>query len=364
MAVTNVLRIRRTDKADQYILLHVEQTGSRPLDLKLIGSEHTALFHGSFKESEVKSLQANNYRGDIDEWKAILKYALQHQRPEGVSSETLEGLEIVAAIHSKALNVTLRKNIGGITQRLGSISLNEDTSREEVSIFEWVDTAAADADDLRTQLATLQASVSSQQDQVARLTKQLDDLITAKKEHEDELFKKFAALLNAKKLKIRDQQRLLSGAKVDAEAAEAVSTARSGSSKGRKAAASREGKRKANGSAKPEADEMDVEDDEEADEDDELREQVETPPASDNDATENEDDLDGFAPGPSSSKANAKRELIVSSPQQPEEAMDVGEPAEPPPRRELPFGNKKAEPVEEPVSGPANGDNDETDDEL
>jgi len=58
------------------------------------------------------------------------------------------------------------------------------------------------------------------------LTKQLDDLLEAKKEHEDLLLEKVALLLNEKKLKIRDQQRLLSTAKVDEEKLAAVQATR------------------------------------------------------------------------------------------------------------------------------------------
>ena len=44
---------------------------------------------------------------------------------------------------------------------------------------------------------------------------QLDNLIEEKTSHENALLEKFRQLINSKKLKIRDQQRLLAGAKVD-----------------------------------------------------------------------------------------------------------------------------------------------------
>jgi hypothetical protein len=50
---------------------------------------------------------------------------------------------------------------------------------------------------------------------ITRLEEQLQGLVDEKLAHENALLQKFADLLNSKKLKIRDQQRLLAGAKVD-----------------------------------------------------------------------------------------------------------------------------------------------------
>ncbi|KAK3719735.1 hypothetical protein LTR37_004272 [Vermiconidia calcicola] len=356
--VTQILRLKRTDKPDQHLLINVSQTSSRPLDLKFIGTEYEHLYHASVKESNVKALQTSNYGGDLNEWKEVLRYALQRERPQDHLPDPLQGLETVAAISGKTLTVTLRKNIGGITQRLGAIKLDQDDEREEVSAFDWVDTAVSHADELSGQLETLQASVSGQQEQVVQLTKQLDDLVKAKKEHEDELLKKFVALLNAKKLKIRDQQRLLNGAQVDPAAAEAVGASRAGTSRTRKAKTSRNGKRKVD-----EAE--DGRDDDEMEEDgdmpealkdyDEERQEEETPPRSDGEETDDEGlNLDAPASSrPGRTKTNG--------------AMEADEPAEPPPIRDLPFARKSAQRVEQapaPVEDRRDEDDEETDDEL
>lgn len=355
-----VLRLRRTDNQNEFILLHVSQAGQKTLDLKLIGTEHAQLFHASLKESGVNNLQSSHFTGDLDEWKGLLKYVLLHERPKDSTTEMLQGLETVAAISGNKLTVTIRKNVGGITQRLGSIRLDEDTEKEEVSGFEWADTAVANADALRSEVEELQASLSSQKDDVAKLNQQLDDLVKAKKDHEEELLQKFAALLNSKKLKIRDQQRLLSGAQIDPSAAQAVRGSRDGT--GRRPAASRAGKRRANGtSAEPEA-----QDDEEDEEDEEGNEplgpQNETPPPSDQE-TEDEDDFDQ-APLP---RASTQRESARVKQREPS-SMDVDEPEEVPPRRELPFGRSTRQTSKNPESQlPAANeadDDDETDDEL
>lgn len=50
---------------------------------------------------------------------------------------------------------------------------------------------------------------------ITKLNTQLEDLVQAKNDHDDQLVAKFVQLLNEKKLKIRNQQRLLASANID-----------------------------------------------------------------------------------------------------------------------------------------------------
>lgn len=77
------------------------------------------------------------------------------------------------------------------------------------------------------------------------LKKQLEDLLKAKKDDEHQLLEKFRDLLNEKKLKIRQQQRLLAAADVDPARLQNLSGGASEATR-RKAKASRGGKRKTN----------------------------------------------------------------------------------------------------------------------
>jgi len=56
---------------------------------------------------------------------------------------------------------------------------------------------------------------STAEETINKLNGQLEELINAKSEHESQLISKFVQLLNEKKLKIRNQQRLLASARVD-----------------------------------------------------------------------------------------------------------------------------------------------------
>ncbi len=193
------------------------------------------------------------------------------------------------------------------------------------------------SDALETSIQNLTSQLTEQKQTIDNLEQQLEDLIQAKKSHEDELLGKFALLLNEKKLKIREQQRLLAGAKVDPNAAKKVGRAKE-VAKGRTPDASRKGKRKVD--VKDEESENEDEDGFEnnravkhggpnvEDTDADGEEQVETPDPSDQDVTEDDSDDDLGAGGedqgegrPETSKDDEKMQV---------DAL--------PPSRELPFG--------------------------
>lgn len=144
----------------------------------------------------------------------MISWVFLRKRLQGREADTLLGLETVAAIDGPLLTITLRKNISGITQRLGTITLKQDDS-QAIELFDWAGTAVAATTTLESEVASLSVKYHDQQEALAKLNGQLEGLIKAKEEHENELLQKFTELLNAKKLKIRDQQRLLTGAKVD-----------------------------------------------------------------------------------------------------------------------------------------------------
>jgi len=64
-------------------------------------------------------------------------------------------------------------------------------------------------------MTKLRAELNSKQGIVDELNAQLKDFIKTKNETETAMLQQFMELLNEKKRKIRDQQRLLSGAKID-----------------------------------------------------------------------------------------------------------------------------------------------------
>lgn len=97
-------------------------------------------------------------------------------------------------------------------------------------------------------MAAETAKVSELESRITELKNQLEELTQSKKTQETELLEKFCGLLNEKKVKIREQQRLLSTAQVDPSrlaAARAAQATRPNIQEDEKPAPSRRAKRKA-----------------------------------------------------------------------------------------------------------------------
>ncbi|KAL0259187.1 hypothetical protein SLS55_006692 [Diplodia seriata] len=251
MAAKQILRVRRTDVDEAtpaYALLAVESAGSEPLDVKLVGTEGENVFAASVREAQIRNFRDRKTKVcDDHEWESILRSTLLQRPVDGDDAKVLENVEIVASVSDQRLKLTVRKNIQGITQRLGMIPLAEDRDTE-IEFFEWTAIAVETASAARDEACDLRNKYEAQQVTITKLKSQLDELIQSKHDHENALLAKFRDLLNAKKLKIRDQQRLLAGAKVDPAAAAAVKQARGTArrdTRPRKAGPSRASKRKA-----------------------------------------------------------------------------------------------------------------------
>ena len=352
MVASRVLRLNRIDSTPEAsVLVKVDRQGidASRLDLRLVGTDGEYPYVGTISSHDLASLRNKGYSGGSDEWRLVLS-AILLEDTEVEISPAADGVEAVATV-GEQVTIIVRKNIGGITQRLGTITLVK-RETEEIELFDWTALAASSSDHLRVNVKSLQESLNSQQDTITNLTAQLDDLVKAKKEHEDELVQKFAELLNTKKLKIRDQQRLLVNAKIDPETASQVQNSRAPVDR-RKAGSSRPSKRKAH--EEPLASESD-----EFDHDAETRGnadrndvRTQTPEQSELDETEDEEsDADGFAPAPAASQASRKglgnKGRALEASQDRHNERDMSEPvAQLPPRRELPF-NQKALAVTKP----------------
>lgn len=73
------------------------------------------------------------------------------------------------------------------------------------------------ADALENQVATLSDRMQAAESTIAELNSQLDQLVISRRDHENHLMANFVRVLNEKKLKIRNQQRLLATGSIDPE---------------------------------------------------------------------------------------------------------------------------------------------------
>lgn len=367
----HILRIPRSDSEGDYVLIQVKSRSSSALDLKFVATEGEAPYVGSLKSSQISKLRAKNYKGSDEEWTDILSHIFaQRDSSTSESNDWKSGLEVVAAVKSDdedegQIVITLRKRIDSITQRLGAVTLQQNDD-QAIELFEWAGTAVNRGNKLASEILTLETRYREAEETITKLNSQLEDLITAKNEHDDQLIAKFAKLLNEKKLKIRNQQRLLATANVNEAKLAQVEAANVGK-KPRKASASRKSKRKAEESLPTDSESEDAFDTMDIDRptDNKEKHNEEDP---DLEATASEDDRQSTpepledetasedeepsAPPPQSTK---KSEASQSSSQREGSSRSsrtaAAEPSSPPPRRELPFARRKANPA--PAASPA-----------
>ncbi|EKD16324.1 hypothetical protein MBM_05618 [Drepanopeziza brunnea f. sp. 'multigermtubi' MB_m1] len=321
-----VVRLPRAGHGEDpsFVLLQVSSAGSNPLDVNLVGTENSTLFSAKLRHNQIATLKTSKV--SQDEWENVLLYILLGIDAEGNPTPTPEDIEAVAKIDSTSMTISIQKNIEGITQKLGIITLAENENAAG-DLYEWCGSAVLAKDSLMNYLQSLKAKFEEKDAQIKKLEESLAEMAQMKHENETQLLQKFSLLLNEKKLKIRDQQRLLQSSKVDAAAVKEMEETRL-AVRSRPAGASRKGKRKA---AKPaeEEDEEDEDlvkmkidnDDDDDNNDDEVNDDDKTGPDSDqelnsdaetaDEATASEDEDD--EPFPPTTRKSARVKAAVSS---------------------------------------------------
>ena len=229
---------------------------------------------------------------------------------------------------------------------------------DEIQLFHWCHIAAEASAEAKSHVASVTTKVDELEATVKELKLQLDELLQAKEEDETTLLHKFRDLLNEKKVKIREQQKILSSSAF--ASADSRPTSRSSpqhvSEPISKPTKSRSGKRKATRKPPQSEDEddafgmMDVDEVKQEPLEDEDREQLRdnTTSASEAETASESEDVP-LKPDSEVGKAAAKGKKPVQ---------------QPPPTRSLPFTGKKAlEPAtrSQPQSGLSET---ESDDEL
>lgn len=306
------------------------------------------------KHARISKYRAKSNHLSDSQWEVLLRLTLLQEHTSDPQDPDLKDFEVVASVSDSKLTVTFRKSISGIHQKLGELSLSKDADAA-INILDWANTAILRAGSLEAEAQTLQLKLVEQTEMVQKLNRQLEELVQAKKEHEDTLLEKCALLINEKKGKIRDQQRLLATAKVDPKELRAVQAARRPVSPSRQSAGpSAKGKRKVSALASSDDDRSDdgFEDQrrkaEEVEEEQQPDSEDITPQHSDVDETEDEADNAEFDPVPVLSTAKGK---VMETPEVAGGAdrsgmLNGAREVNLPPRRELPFMKDKTDPIQ------------------
>ena len=247
------------------------------------------------------------------------------------------------------------------------MSHNED---EAIELFDWCGSSAQAAVQDKEALAEATAKVDELEQSVAALKTQLDELIKAKEADETALLEKFRNLLNEKKVKIRQQHKIIASASLDEKKLAEVEASQ-GSAKWHNAEPSRASKRKAaavvedessdDGFEKMEVDQQPVTAPEPGSDD-------ETTDAGTETASEEEEEMDDSASVARSMEkppaANTRQKAPAAPAPAPKGKGKAEAKEEPPAKRELPFAMKKGAKAAAKSAPPPRGSETESDDEL
>jgi anion-transporting ArsA/GET3 family ATPase len=210
---------------------------------------------------------------------------------------------------------------------------------DKIDLFEWCGQIITSKETTASELASQRKALQEKDDEVKKLEANYEELVNLKNSHENELLEKFSLLLNEKKLKIRDQQRLLASSNVDPAKLAAVEEDRS--ERHHSAVPSRKGKRKAGLEIQSHEEESDGFENMDVDEapNESEQEQPQTPPPEDestaDEASEDEAPVATHTRGNGNLRATPAEASSSKAPPPPVEAAV-------PPKRELPFQKKPA----------------------
>lgn len=117
------------------------------------------------------------------------------------------------------LRLSIRKQIGGITQRLGLITIPasvDESAEAEADVLSWAASACEWVSIHRNRTAALQAELAERTEMVQKLRREMDDLVSRNQELVDGLLEKFSRVLNSKKRFIRERLAERGGRPLDA----------------------------------------------------------------------------------------------------------------------------------------------------
>ncbi|RAH48557.1 uncharacterized protein BO95DRAFT_440366 [Aspergillus brunneoviolaceus CBS 621.78] len=243
-----ILRFPRSDEPKACVLLHVTRRGPSALDLDLVGTEGECPFTGAVRQSHLNSYRSKNYQGTEDDWTRIILHVLGQAEQCGKEQDLLAGLEALAIIsgseiQDKEIKIVIRKRVQTITQKFGTLVLKQN-DEQTIHLYDWTSISAERAGFLERRCSGLLDRYRAAEQTIKDLDAQLNELIGAKTRHEELLMNNLMQLLNEKKLKIRNQQRVIATTEVAPEQEFRTQETQPGGSRQTTAA-----KRRANGSA-------------------------------------------------------------------------------------------------------------------
>ncbi|KAK6509533.1 hypothetical protein TWF481_004273 [Arthrobotrys musiformis] len=208
MRPSKILRVARSDgekEGESAVILHVQPTAATiPLNVSITATDGSDGYGLTLKDSKTKALKDPSSEQSDDDWKAVLRAVLLADAPPE-ELHLLSNIQLSALVKGDSIAVSVREDVGGIRRRLGV--LNFTPQDVEIELWDWLDAVSKEKDDAVIRSFKAEKEAAEARAKLEKLERQIQDLSSAKKKHEDALILQFQRLLNEKKKKIRELSR-------------------------------------------------------------------------------------------------------------------------------------------------------------
>ncbi|KAF3308112.1 ribose-5-phosphate isomerase rki1 [Orbilia oligospora] len=203
MRPSKILRVARSDeKEESAVILHVQPTAATiPLNVSITATDGSEGYGLTLKDSKTKALKDPSSEQSDDDWKAVLRAVLLADAPPE-ELHLLNNIQLSALVKKDSISVSVREDVGGIRRRLGVLQFTPQDV--EIELWDWLDAVCKEKDDALVRSAKAEKEATEARAKLEKLERQIQDLSSAKKKHEDALILQFQRLLNEKKKKIRE----------------------------------------------------------------------------------------------------------------------------------------------------------------
>ncbi|KAK6534266.1 ribose-5-phosphate isomerase rki1 [Arthrobotrys megalospora] len=207
MRPSKIIRVVRSDEKDQdlAVILHVQPTAATiPLNVSITATDGSEGYGLTLKDSKTKALKDPSSEQSDDDWKAVLRAVLLADAPPE-ELHLLNNIQLSALVKKDSISVSVREDVGGIRRRLGVLQFTPQDV--EIELWDWLDRVCKEKDDAAARSFKAEREAVEARAKLEKLERQIQDLSSAKKKHEDALILQFQRLLNEKKKKIRELSR-------------------------------------------------------------------------------------------------------------------------------------------------------------
>ncbi|KAK6357021.1 ribose-5-phosphate isomerase rki1 [Orbilia javanica] len=206
MRPSKIIRVARSDeKEDSAVILHIQPTAATiPLNVSITATDGSEGYGLTLKDSKTKALKDSSSEQSDDDWKAVLRAVLLADAPPE-ELHLLNNIQLSALVKKDSISVSVREDVGGIRRRLGVLQFTPQDV--EIELWDWLDAVCKEKDDAVIRSFKAEKEAAEARAKLEKLERQIQELSSAKKKHEDALILQFQRLLNEKKKKIRELSR-------------------------------------------------------------------------------------------------------------------------------------------------------------